>query len=200
MMTLRGRVTSGGKKGTRNTRRDAEKLRDALGASVVDGTLNVLLKRPVMFANDTAIRIPVDDGGPPRLEWRARLNGVEVWINRRSKPLHTAGLLSAVHLRTRLHLSDGDEVQLEVRRRDVAPIPLVGWLTWNLFWLGRENWFYSRADYMARAQRWCMRFGATQLVTRETCAGLSAALCKTVMRNLAARAVTSSDPARRNGR
>ncbi len=175
---MRGRVVSGGKMGTQNTRRDADKLREALGAAVVDGTLNVLLRRPVMFANETAIRIPVGDGGFPRLEWAGTLNGINVWINRRSKPLHIAGLLSTVHLRTRLNLSDGDEVHIVVRRRDVVPASRVGWSAWILFWFGREKWFYTHGDYTERAQRWCKRYGATQLPTEKTCADLYVALSK----------------------
>jgi hypothetical protein len=179
---LSGRVASGGGKGTSNTRRDAGKLRDALGLTVVEGTLNIILNRPVMLANDTAVQIPVDgDGEWPRLEWPGRLNGTDVWINRRAKPLHIVGLLSAVHLRQHLHLSDGDEVQIEVRKCDVARISNVGRLTWALFWLGRKNWFYTRNGYRTRAQRWCRRFGATQLATEKRCRDLAMALTKAVL-------------------
>jgi CTP-dependent riboflavin kinase len=183
-LKLKGRVVSGRKRGTRNTRRDAGKLRHALGVAVVDGTLNIILKRPVMFANDAAIRIPVDDGGPPRREWPARLNGTPVWINRRLHPLHIISLLSDVHLRSHLHLSDGDTVQIEVRPSDVGPVSLAGRLTWILFWLGRKQWYYTRSGYLERAERWCTRFGATQLASGANCRGLSVALTKALIRGV----------------
>jgi CTP-dependent riboflavin kinase len=181
-LKLSGRVVSGRKRGARNTRRDTKKLQEALGTTIVDGTLNIILKRPVMFSNETAIQIPVDDGGPPRLEWPAKLNGTPVWINRRIHPLHIASLLSAVHLRTHARLADGDEVHIEVRQCDVGRVALVGRLTWMLFWSGRKRWFYTRGDYLERAQSWCNRFGATQLATEENCRGLSLALIKTLIR------------------
>jgi hypothetical protein len=183
-VTLTGRVASGGKQGTRNTRRDHQKLQDALGARLVDGTLNIILQRPVMFANDTAIEIGMGPDASPRREWAATLNGMRVWINRRTKPLHIVGLLSTAHLRSTLHLSDGDEVELQVRECDIGQIPLVGRLAWLLWWAGRRDWIYTRAGYGAHWQPWCVRFGASQLETRENCFGLVRALSKASAKRL----------------
>jgi CTP-dependent riboflavin kinase len=162
-LKLAGRVVSGRKRGARNAMRDREKLKGVLGVTVVEGTLNVILKRPVLLTNETAIRISVDDGGPPRRLWPARLNGTPVWISRRVHPLHVVSVLAGVHLRSHFHLSDGDRVELEVRPFDVSRASLAGRLTWNFFWLGRKKWYYTRDRYLRRGEKWCARFGATQL-------------------------------------
>jgi hypothetical protein len=181
---LSGHVTSGRGVATSNIRRNVEAIRNALGVTVVEGSLNLLLKHPVMLANDTAIPVFFDTGAP-RLEWRGKLNGVDVWLSRwQTAPLHIVELLSTVHLRRHLHLSDGDDVQIEVRKCDVAHISNVGRLTWSLFWLGRTDWFYKHNSYCARAHGWCRRFGATQLGTEKNCRDLSVALTKALIKRI----------------
>jgi hypothetical protein len=183
-LKLSGQVTSGRGLGTSNIGRNAAQIRDAIGVAVVEGSLNILLNRPVMFANDTAIRMHFDKG-EPRLDWPGKLNGIDVWVHRwQSAPLHIVELLSAVHLRSHLKLSNGDKVQIEVRKCDVERIATVGRLTWALFWLGRKSWTYlSRRDgYIFRIQWWCKRFGATQCGTERNCRDLSMALTKTAIK------------------
>lgn len=183
-LTLRGRVTSGRGKANPQISRNAGVFRDALGVTIFEGSLNILLKRPVMFADETAIRIHFDNGRL-RLDWPAKLNGVDVWINRwPAAPLHIVELLSATQLRKHLRLADGDEVRIQVRKGDVRPVPTVGLLTWALFWSGRKSWSYRSDGYYDLAHRWCQKFGATQFGTDKNCGDLSMALSKALIKKL----------------
>lgn len=183
-LTLSGWVTSG--RGIANSRisRNANVVRDALGITIVEGSLNILLRRPVLFAEETAIQMHFDKGRL-RLDWPAKLNGIDVWINRwHAEPLHVVELLSATHLREHLSLADGDEIQLEVRKCDVRPVPTVGLLAWTLFWSGRKSWYYKRDSYFRRVHRWSREFGATQLGTEKNCGDLTMALSKALAKKI----------------
>lgn len=183
-LTLSGRVTSGRGIANSSLARNANVVRDALGVTIVEGSLNILLRRPVMFAEETAIQMHFD-AGRLRLDWPAKLNGIDVWINRwHAEPLHVVELLSATHLRKHLSLADGDEVRLEVRKCDVKPVPAVGLLAWTLFWSGRRNWYYKRDSYFRRVQRWSREFGATQLGTDKNCGDLTMALSKALAKKI----------------
>lgn len=163
--------------------RNAAVVREALGLDIVDGSLNIILKYPVMLADDTAIKMHFDDR--PRLDWRGKLNEVDVWVHRwHGAPLHIVELLSAVHLRTELGLSDGDEAEIEVRKCDVRPLPRVSLMAWTLFWFGRRKWVYDSDYYNLVQERWSKRFGATQLGTEENSRGLAIALSKSLIRRV----------------
>jgi hypothetical protein len=184
ILKLNGRVTSGRGVSTANVGRNAGRIHDALGTTVVEGSLNILLKRPVMLANETAIPMRFDRG-QLRLDWPGRLNGIDVWVHRwQTAPLHVVELLSAVHLRTHLNLSNGDEVQIEMRQRDVERLSVVGWLTWILFWSGRKSRTFRRDADCAQAHRWCRRFGASQLGTDKNSLDLAMALTKALIRRI----------------
>jgi hypothetical protein len=187
LITLTGTVTQGRGHARKNIARNARSIREALGAPVIEGSLNIVLARPTLFSNQTAKRIRFDQGSP-RLDWPAKLNGIDVWINRwESAPLHVIELLSSVHLRETLQLSDGDRVQIEVREQDVTPIPTVGRLTWLLFWSGRKRWSYTNDLYTESVQRWCRRFGATQLGTEKHTVDLAKALVKGALGTISGR-------------
>jgi hypothetical protein len=186
---LSGRVARGRGGGTFVVRRNAGKIRDALGASVIEGTLNIILKRPAMFRDDTAVQIHFDRG-TLRLAWPGRLNGTDVWFHRwQGAPVHIVEVLATVHLRKHLHLSDGDDVQIDVRKCDMGRISNVGWMTWILFWLGRKKWTYTKWTstddcYYIQASRWCRKFGASQLDTEKNCGDLAMAIVKAAIKKI----------------
>lgn len=182
---LSGRVTSGRGLLGKHISRNATVIQNALGATVVEGSLNALLDRPVMFADDSAIRLYFDEG-LPRLEWPGKVNDVDIWVHRwQSAPLHIVELLSAVHLRKHFGLSRGDKIQIQVRKCDLKPLSYVNLLTWTMLWFGRKSWEYENDAYCARIQtRWSEKFGATQLGTEKTCADLVTALSKAVINKL----------------
>jgi hypothetical protein len=158
-------VAAGNGKSSFHVERQAELIRDALGASMVIGSLNIILKRPVVLKNETA-RTTCFDNEKPHFYWPGRLNGTDVWLYRwQSAPLHIVELLGTVHLRTHLHLSDGDAVEVEARQCDIGRIPALGRLAWILLWSGRRKGTYANHRYYFPAQRWGKKFGATQLGT-----------------------------------
>lgn len=182
---LSGRITSGRGQVKEHIARNPTTIRDALGEDVVEGSLNILLSRPVMFADDSAIRLHFVEGRP-RLEWQGKMGEVDVWVHRwPAAPLHIVELLSTVHLRNRFGLSNGDRVHIEVRQCDLAPLPPLGLFTWVLFWLGRKRWEYNNDAYCARIQtRWSERFGATQLGTDQRFRDLLRAAANVLSRKL----------------
>jgi hypothetical protein len=183
-LKLSGQATTGRGKETSILPRNAGNIRDALGIDVVEGPLNILLKRPLMLADKTAIYMSLDTGLLCSY-WPGRLNGTDVWVQRSpTAPLHVVELLSTVPLRKQLHLSDGDNVELEVRTCDVEPISNANRLAWTVFWLGRKNWIYTRNSYCDSAERWCKRFGGIQGGTEENCRDLLAAMAKALIRRI----------------
>lgn len=136
-----------------------EEIRRILGEDIIPGSLNVVLSSPCRFSNETALRT-LDDR---RLFWRAAVRGTPVWIYRwRGSTLHLAELVSSVHLRKELGLSDGEQVEIRVRSRDVAPLSLRSRLVWSLFWRGRLDWYYRYRGYSIFAERCAGLFRGTQ--------------------------------------
>ena len=136
-----------------------DQIRRILGDEIIPGSLNVVLPSPCKLNNETAVRTL--DGR--RLFWRAELQGVPVWIYRwRGSTLHLAEIVAAVHLRKKLGLSDGDRVEIRVRRQDVVPLSRSSRFVWSLFWTGRLNWYYRYRSYSIFAERSAGLFRGTQ--------------------------------------
>lgn len=137
----------------------SHELEAKLGENLVKGSLNIVLRRPIKLNPENAIVF----GDGSRLLWPASIGDCPVWVFRwRHSPLHILEVLSAVHLRTTLGLVDGDGVTVEVRRTDVALMSLESKLAWGLFWIGRQNWYYTGDKYKEHAKRWCRYCAATQ--------------------------------------
>jgi 2-polyprenyl-3-methyl-5-hydroxy-6-metoxy-1,4-benzoquinol methylase len=182
---LRGQVSSGRGKGAAFVERHANQIRQALGEhdGIARGSLNVVLKRPILLRDETAIKTHFDK--LLRLDWPGRLNGVDVWLHRwESSPLHILELLSAAHLRTRFGLSDGDEIEIEARVCDIAGIPNGARLAWAALWFGRRKWCYTHEAYRGPAQRWSEKYGATQLGTNESAVAFASALLKMMVKKV----------------
>jgi hypothetical protein len=175
-------------------RENARAIRCSLGDGLVEGSLNIILKRPLMLKRDSAIVTQFSRQAPPQLEWPGQLNGTDVWLHRwHNAPLHVMEVLSAVRLRQHLDLADGDKVFISIRQCDIGRIAPVGWLTWILFWFGRTRWTYTRDSYVEPAQRWGTKFGATQFGTDQNCRDLAMALVRMVGKRIAgARAARAS--------
>jgi SAM-dependent methyltransferase len=179
-----GHVAAGRGLGTSFVARNTDALRQALGTDIINGSLNVILKHPLMLHNGTAIKCSYGKDGS-RQDWRGRLNGTDVWLHRWPRcPLHVVELLAPVHLRSHLGLSDGDEVVIEVRAQDIGRISDVGRWAWPLLWLGRRAWVYTDDRYLKVASRWGVRFGATQFVTDKTRKDLTMAIAKQLARRV----------------
>lgn len=140
-------------------------LNAKLGVRLVEGTLNIVLTRPLHLLPDSATTF----AGGARLLWPMLINGMPVWACRwRHSPLHVLELLSPIRLRAALNLSDGDEVVIGVHRSDIAPLSSIARLAWAFWWRGRREWYYTGDRYKDHAKRWCRYFSATQqIVSRE---------------------------------
>jgi hypothetical protein len=120
------------------------------------GSLNVLLKRPVLFRDETGTLL--FDDAQHRTFWPASLNGASVWIYRwRDAPLHIVEIICKFNLRERFNLQNGDRVSLRVSEHHIEEIDLSSKLTWAAVWIGRRKWTYAELDYLA-----FMEFGAAQ--------------------------------------
>lgn len=154
-----GTVVSGRGQSTTYIRIHSTELKDKLGEDVLEGSLNVVLDRPVKFAADRAILF---DGGR-RLLWPATIEGQRGWAFRWVRaPLHVLEFVATVHLRRSLGLNDGSRVRIGIRPEDVAPLRAPGRLAWFVIWAGRRHWFYNGNTYREFAKRWTRYFGATQ--------------------------------------
>ena len=156
---FRGQVTSGRGKATADLLSLRDDLLPIVNELLCPGSLNVLLNRPVRLRDSAASAF---DGGR-RMLWRASLNGIDIWVYRwEGAPLHVAEVLSSVHLRQRLDLKDGDEINLRLSSDLIAAITPLGVLTWIALWIGRRSWFYSSNSYYNRTLSWGKDLGAAQ--------------------------------------
>lgn len=181
--TINGRVTSGFGIANSLVRKNYGLIRRSIGENFIDGSLNVVLRRPLMLKRETAIQIRFEQEEDVQLQWPGKLNGLDVWLHRwDGAPLHVLEIMSTVHLRTHMNLSDGDEVQIAIRESDIGRVSGVGMLVWVLLWLGRTKYSYSLSREPAR--RWSKRFGATQLDARSSVLALTMALVKVSIKKL----------------
>ena len=154
-----GTVASGRGQSTTHIRIHSAELKEKLGQDLVEGSLNVILNRPVKLVAERAI---VFDGGK-RLLWPATIEGQCGWALRWVRaPLHVVEFVAPVHLRRLLDLKDGTPVRIGIRAGDVAPLGTVSHIAWFMIWAGRRHWFYSGDTYKEFAKRWSRHFGATQ--------------------------------------
>jgi hypothetical protein len=120
------------------------------------GSLNVLLKHPVLFRDETGTLF--FDDAERRAIWPASLNGVGVWIYRwRDAPLHMVEIICKFNLRKRFNLQNGDRVSLRVGEHHIEQISLSSKFAWAAVWIGRRQWTYPNIEYLT-----FMEFGAAQ--------------------------------------
>jgi hypothetical protein len=183
-VNLSGRVVPGNGKSSFHVARYSELIREALGADMVEGSLNIILKHPVMLSNDTA-QSTCFANEKPHFYWPGQLHGTDVWLYRwQSAPLHIVELLATEHLRTHLNLADGDAVEIKARKCDIGHISGLGRLTWVLLWWGRTQSTYANERHYIPAQRWGKQFGATQLGTKNNFWDLAAALTQMAVKKI----------------
>lgn len=152
-----GEVQSGRGIAAKRLTEHAVEIKWLVGEEIVEGSLNLVLRYPLMLSTKNALRF----GGGRYLLWPAESQGLSVWLLRwQDAPLHVVELLSSVHLRNSLRLCDGDLITVEMREADRGEVPSLRKLVWAFFWLGRRQWSYTR--YYSLTRPWCRRLGATQ--------------------------------------
>lgn len=165
-----GQVRPGRGIAASQVRENAKELASVTGENLIEGSLNIILKRPLMFINKNSIKFNHGQS----LLWPASLNGIRVWLYRWSvAPPHVVELLSTVRLREALALNDDDKVIIEMQMADVGSISRAGKLVWNLCWLGRQNWYYTSDSYYSYIEGWCVACGLTQQGTKRSIKQLS---------------------------
>ena len=156
---LRGHVVSGRGKATGDLAKFERELSEAAAQPLHPASVNIVLKRPIRFADSRAY---IFDQGR-RLLWPASANGIDVWLYRwRECPLHIIEVLSAVNLRERLGLRDGDKLTLTVDPRCLEPIGRAAHLAWTALWSGRKRLAYSSDAYYEKTMRASTHLGAAQ--------------------------------------
>lgn len=134
-------------------------LKSITSETLVPGSLNVVLERPIWLAPDRAI--PFDGGH--RLLWRGWLGDTPIWLYRWSvAPLHVVEILSSIHLRSALNLHDGARVRIKLDVAQVRPIPWLARVAWAVIWSDRKAWSYTNDAYYYLVRPWGVRLGATQ--------------------------------------
>lgn len=140
---LFGRIQKGRGEATRQLDWREDKFHEALGGVPFQGTLNLLLETPVVFAGEAGFSL----GG--RIFVPARIPQVgPVLLHRwRGAPLHVVEVISAVGIRQALGVGDGEVLRLEVLQRDVVDLSWAQRFFHCLLWCGRSTWYYSNHWY-----------------------------------------------------
>ena len=122
-------------------------ISEKLGVDIVDGSLNVILRGPVRLRDSTAVTI--EDG--KRRFWPASVSGTPVWVYRWvGATEHVVELVAEQHLRSAMHLSDGDTLTVNFNLKDVEPTTPIRFIAWAILWLGRTKWYYTSDSYVRR--------------------------------------------------
>ncbi|HET7314558.1 methyltransferase domain-containing protein [Salinisphaera sp.] len=131
----------------------------ATGEKLVIGSLNLISSRPIRLIEDCAVTL----ASARRLLWPAKLYDLDVWICRwGDSPLHIIEILSSVHLRKQFNLENDDEVVLQIAEEKINPLSLKSRISFNFFWIGRKNWYYSSEYYPNVVKNYAVKLEATQ--------------------------------------
>ena len=156
---IEGTVVSGRGQASLRLAESAAELESITNESLVPGSLNTILDRPVWLAPERAIAF----SGGRWLLWRGWLEGNPVWLFRWSiAPLHVVEILSSTHLRSKFNLRDGERIRIKMDIDQLRPIPWFARAAWALIWSGRRTWSYTNDTYYYFVRPWGVRLGATQ--------------------------------------
>ena len=139
-------VTSGRGLATDVRRDDVDKLSELYGFRFVNGSLNLLSKRPLWLDPSSAIY-----RSGLCIFWDASLDGLPVVVGRwlSGCPAHVFEIFAAQKLRDELALRDGDRVTLDIPRNVVSSDQSTfrAKTVWALFWKFREGQVYRDGKY-----------------------------------------------------
>ena len=148
-MRFEGTVTSGRGWAAPFVRQRSTEIAEILGERPFEGSLNLILSKPVEF--DPGHAHDLDDR--ERLFWPVSLGEVAClayrWVH---CPLHVVELVSHTKLRSTLNLHDGSVVIID----SPSSVP-VAWhriAAWQLLWLGRRRKFYALTECIHLSGRW----------------------------------------------
>ncbi len=124
------------------------KIEEALGNAPHPGSLNLVLRQPIVL--DPQRAIGASDG--KRWFWLAQCAATPCLLTRwRGCPLHVVEVVAAVRLRDLE--GEAGALQIDVDNDLLLPVPLTNRLFWVLLWAGRQHWFYASDRYLKFRQR-----------------------------------------------
>ncbi len=143
-----GRVASGAGIAASVFDKAREDLTGYFGAPPHSGTLNILLRRPLLLRPEAAIPFAASPVLRGHGAWPVRLLGHPGLLVRWAWcPLHIAEIVSPAGFRAACGLDDGARVALELDDRIVARLPARGLIAWTAMWaLNRRG--YLDKDYV----------------------------------------------------
>jgi len=145
----RGHVISGRGLASKHLAEHKSTIQEEIGAEPSDGSLNVVLDRPLLLRNSSALSLGEKNG---RLLWQASACGVPVWVYRYPGIAeHIIELISEQHLRTSLGLQDGDDIEILLKPEDIIPMTRFRRLVWTVIWFGRRDLYYTSDKYVSRS-------------------------------------------------
>lgn len=143
MATRSGVVVNGRGVASDHLSRSSQELTGITGERLHQGSLNVVLDKPLNLDSRHAARF--DHG--TRYLWQARIGKRRVWLYRwKGTPYHVVEILADCRLRDALGLVNGSRVDIVIDDAMIVRLALHDRLTCFLFWgLGRRHLFYSAA-------------------------------------------------------
>ncbi len=157
--TICGSVCSGRGRAKSHVARFESGLSEIAGVKVVHGSLNLVLDRPIRLNEETAIFVD----NRKKMLWPGVMEGLPIYVCRwANAPLHIMEVLSEKHLRSTLHLKDGDNVAIELHDCHLDSTNIIERVTWILIWAGRRQWHYSNDAYAALVRNLSRRLGCAQ--------------------------------------
>jgi hypothetical protein len=149
---IRASVSRGRGRASSRTAPDIERINRGFGLKLRNGSLNLVGRQPIWLDPESAMFTSESD-----LFWSAWLGDVPVIINRwLGCPAHVYEIFAENHLRSRLGLSDGDQVEISgpcgmIDRKRTAS--LKHRLSWWLLWYRREQAYYHSNSYLKLIQK-----------------------------------------------
>lgn len=148
---IRASVSSGRGLAASRTAMDVKRINCSFGLRLRNGSLNLVSRRPIWLDPESAMFT-----SKSYLFWSARLGDAPVVINRwPGCPAHLYEIFAEDHLRSKLRLFDGDQVEISGpcgmidRKRTTS---LKHRLAWWLLWYRREAAFYHSDSYLKLIQ------------------------------------------------
>lgn len=148
--SIPGIVVSGRGLGRGEVARLSENIEEATGLKPFPGSLNIVLRQPLLLRVDRAAAV----SPCRRYFWWAELNGLRCLAYRfPGCPLHVVEFVSDMQIRDALSLKDNDPVTIVMDRSAVADISPGQWIAWASLWKFDGQLFYASDRYWRQTKR-----------------------------------------------
>lgn len=126
-----------------------------VGENIVPGSLNLVLEHPIILNENDALKF--DNG--KRILLPVVFFDMKAWGYRwhGARP-HVLEIASGCRLREQYHLSDGDTVNVYIKREFVQELGALGKLVHFAIWKWRGEWYYSKKWYHCWTSKWLVKY------------------------------------------